>query len=1149
MPRPVPVLLAALVLSRPAAAAGNVDLPRYPSISPDGSAVVFTWRGDLWKVPAGGGVAARLTANPADEVHSVWSPDGATIAFSSTRDGAVGVHVMDPDGGNIRHLTAVDQACIPVGFDENAAGEAMVTLHAALEGDVYREFRPYRVATEGGDLERIHDAFGAHPRVSPDGAKVAFDRGGYYDRFLSRRHYRGPEASDVWIYDRRQDTFTRLTTWDGNDRHAKWIDDRTLLFLSDRELDCVNLYRMDASRGEAGAQRLTSFSERDVQHFDVTPDGERVVLAVWDTLYTLDPRTGAAPRPMSISASEDDRDAYEMLDIDKKVTEAALSPDGKVMALVAYGEIYVRNVKKGSVARRVTDSHAREKDIAWSPDGLALYFTSDRDGTESIYTARVETTRGEIKEAFLEATGQAAPDDDGEGDDGDDDDEGGDDEGDAGDEDADEEGDGDSGAGEDEDDTPPLPKALRAERWHDATRFAVAPLVQRAGSDRMPSPSPDGTRLAFRGTRGDVHVLDLETGAITTLLEWWDAETAWRWSPDGRHIAYAHSDLDFNTDIFIVPADGSAAPVNVTRHPNNDVEPRFSADGRILSFRSERVNDAFDVWMVFLDADLEAMTEQELAAYFEEGTKAAAERKPLPVKNPAADDDDEADDDDKDDENDQDDQDDDPGEKPPVEWRLDDAYLRLRRVTNLEGGETDHAIMPSGERIVFASSADEPGLYSIKWDGTDRKRLGDAARVEHLSLTGDKVVTVRDGQAHTVPTGEGETETIAIDARIRVDLAEQSSQKFLEAARGLGEGYYHPTMNGVNWSDATAAYHDLARRARTAEEFDWVANRFIGELNGSHLRIVAPATEPPNAEAYGRLGTTHRRVANGFEVTEVVTHGPADQGPMALRPGDVIRAIQDEPIGPRDTIEARLRGRVGRETVISITRETRDLDVLITPIGYNDERQLRYLDWRRENARLAAEWSNGRIGYIHIQGMNQPALDVFERDLFAAANGKDGLIIDVRNNGGGWTADRVLASIMVREHAYTIPRGGDPSARGHYPQPRLFIQRYTQPVNMLCNEKSYSNAEIVSHAFKTLGRGTLVGQQTHGSVISTGGWALIDGTWVRLPFRGWYVTNDTDMELNGAIPDLLVPQTPEAEARGEDEQLRAAVDDLMERLP
>jgi tricorn protease len=180
--------------------------------------------------------------------------------------------------------------------------------------------------------------------------------------------------------------------------------------------------------------------------------------------------------------------------------------------------------------------------------------------------------------------------------------------------------------------------------------------------------------------------------------------------------------------------------------------------------------------------------------------------------------------------------------------------------------------------------------------------------------------------------------------------------------------------------------------------------------------------------------------------------------------------------------------------------------------------------------------------------MNQESLDVFERDLYAAAHGKQGLIIDVRNNGGGWTTDRLLASIMYPRHAYTVPRGLDPKITSGYPQDRLFIQRYSGPINMLCNERSFSNAEIISHAFKTLKRGTLVGQRTAGGVISTGSTTLIDGTVVRIPFRGWFLPDGTNMERNGAVPDILVPQTPEDEVHGIDNQLKAAVEDLMKRV-
>ncbi|NBU42445.1 MAG: peptidase S41, partial [Planctomycetia bacterium] len=225
------------------------------------------------------------------------------------------------------------------------------------------------------------------------------------------------------------------------------------------------------------------------------------------------------------------------------------------------------------------------------------------------------------------------------------------------------------------------------------------------------------------------------------------------------------------------------------------------------------------------------------------------------------------------------------------------------------------------------------------------------------------------------------------------------------------------------------------------------------------------------------------------------------------------------------------------------------VDCLVTLGGAGEEADLAYKASTTRAAQLVKEWSNGRLGYIHIQSMSQPSLEDFERDLCAAASGKDGLLVDVRNNGGGSTADRVLASLMTQPHAYTVPRGADPSYTRGYPQDRLYIQRWTLPANMLCNEKSFSNAEIVSHAFKNLKRGSLVGEQTYGGVISTGGTTLVDGTTVRLPFRGWYSMDGRDMENNGAMPDVRVPPSPVDESRDFDAQLKAAVDDLLRRLP
>ena len=397
--------------------------------------------------------------------------------------------------------------------------------------------------------------------------------------------------------------------------------------------------------------------------------------------------------------------------------------------------------------------------------------------------------------------------------------------------------------------------------------------------------------------------------------------------------------------------------------------------------------------------------------------------------------------------------------------------------------------------------------------------------------------------------------SIELPERIEIDRGEWNLALFDEAARILGEGFYlDPSEKGLDWAETSARYRELAEASRTPDEIEWVVNRLFGELNASHLGMRANDPTAPPRRSQGRLGTVLRPVEGGFEVVEVLEGSPAQNSPTPLEVGDVIVAIEFEPLAEDDTVERRLRDRVGKETIVGVRRpregdEPIELDCLIVPVSSGELRDLVYRETQRRAAEQVDAWSGGRLGYTHVRSMDTRSLEEFEGDLHAAAEGRDGLLIDVRNNGGGFTADRLLASIMVQPHAYTVPRGADPSVTSGYPRDRLFIQRYVLPINMLCNEKSFSNAEIVSHAFKTLDRGTLVGMPTYGGVISTGSHRLLDGSTIRMPFRGWYLLDGTDMENHGATPDLIVPQTPEDESVGFDAQLKAAVEDLQSRLP
>lgn len=1206
--RPAMLLASIVGAVAGAASAAQVALPRYPSLSPDGSTVVFSWRGDLWRAPSAGGEATRLTSNPSSEARSAFTPDGSRIVFESDREGLKNLWSIKPDGSDLRQLTELDAGFL-LSSVGTLDGRTVVFIDSTIEGDLYRSPRPFIVPLEGGTPVRLHGAFGGAPVASADGSKVLFERGG---SGWSRRGYNGPDNRNVWLYDPTAKTFSQLTKYDGNDGMPRFVSADEFVYISDRGTGAMNLHRAKLGAGVDSGKRLTDFTADDIHGLAVSADGKTAVFGVLGDLWRIDlTKEGAKADKLAFTAADDGQLDREFKQVGRSVSDAALSPDGKTMAFVADGDVFVRATEDKSPTRRVTEGEARERDLCWSADGLTLYFASDRDGSDSIYGATVTETRGEARtrgkgekkadeapkaeSPKAESATPVAPATDAPK--------------------AAEPAPDAPAAQEPKPDAPKsdtpksdAPKAaegkkdekkkdprLNPERWADALTFEVKAVTSGPDNDRRPVASPDGTALLFTRNLGDLARVDLASGEVTMLREGWDDDLEYIYSPDGTMIALAEHDLDFNKDIWLLAADGSRAPVNITRHPDNDGRPRFSADGKMLAFLSERTYEESDVWVVMLDRDLEGSTPRDLDQYFKDAADAAKKRKPLEPKDPAAaakvestpadaGTDGAAKDDAAKDGGAKSADTKSPDSKSPDVRKpafdgleLDDAYLRVRRVTTVPGNEGNVEISPAGDRVYFTGSdGKESALFSVKYDGSEQKKLGAAISVAGITLTGDRLFGVNAGQGVTMGVAAGDMKTVDISATSEVVVARRNIQKLDEISRIMGGKFYlSPAEKKLDWPALTSRHRDLAARARTADEFDFVANMFIGHLDASHLGVRSPeagsgggrgAAMSASPRSQGRLGVTTDRAAGGRVIVAILPDSPAALCTPRLEPGDVITQIDFEAVDPSKPLESALAGKTGQEVFVSFTRPAKDagakdaeLGVIIVPMSSGTERALRYQAETLANRAKVAELSGGRIGYIHIQGMDQASLDRYERDLYAAAHGKDGLIIDVRNNGGGSTADRLLASIDVREHAYTVPREGDRARKTSYPQDRLFIQRYTMPKAMLCNEKSFSNAEIISHAFKTLGLGPLVGQQTAGGVISTGSESLVDGTTVRMPFRGWYIAGngsgkdrdmkDRDMEEFGAMPDFVVPQTPEDESRGNDAQLAKAVEELLKKLP
>jgi len=674
--------------------------------------------------------------------------------------------------------------------------------------------------------------------------------------------------------------------------------------------------------------------------------------------------------------------------------------------------------------------------------------------------------------------------------------------------------------------------------WPEAFDFKLTRLTDSPAEENGAEFAPDGERIAFIRGKGTLIVMPRAGGDETVLLDHWSTPD-YEFSPDGRWIAYSAPDEQFNSEVWIVSSTGGT-PYNVSRHPDDDFGPRWSPDGRRLVWTAKRVDNSFDVWGVWLArTDDERTPAQWLKLW---NGKDKAKKNDDEKKDDAASDEES------------------PPDLPEVSIEFDRLWERVEQITDLKGDEGAARVSSDGKTIIFTAEHEgEDDLYSVRWDGEELKRLTkDGAEPEQYRFgPKGKTIFYLDGKGRIKRVKlDGEAgDPVPFRARYEIDLRRRREAVFNEAWRALNENFYDPQFHGVDWPAQREKYRPWALEASTKEDFADIVNLMLGELNASHMGYYPPGTRGRSqgtGDNTGWIGVTYDPTAGGpgILINEVLPDSPAWRSDAGILPGERLLAVNGVEIGDTTNIFDLFVDTGEQRTSLRLQAADGEARaVVVEPVSYSAQRRLRYEEWVRARRRLVDEWSQGRLGYIHIQSMNIPSFEKFERGLFAAADGKEGLLIDVRSNGGGWTTDYLMAVLMVKRHAYTIPRDSDPSIRA-YPQGRLPLSAWTRPAVAICNQDSYSNAEIFSHAFKSLQRGPLVGAPTFGAVISTGGMRTLDGALVRLPFRGWYVApSKMNMENNPAVPDVVVWQPPaEDRSKTEDTQLRKAVEVLLDNL-
>jgi tricorn protease len=361
---------------------------RYPSISPDGKTIVFTYKGDLWKVPANGGNAVPLTLHEAHDFMPVWSHDSKTIAFASDRFGNFDIFSISAEGGEAKRLTFYSNNEYPYDFtpDNQRIIFGGVRMDVASNRQYPTGSQPelYSIATKGGRVQQVFSTPAEDVRYNRDGSKMVYhDKKGGENPW--RKHHTSSITRDIWTYDTKTQKHTKLTTFAGEDRNPVFAEgDKSLYYLSEAN-GSFNVHKL-ALDAPAQPQAVTSFKKHPVRFLSMATDGT-LCFSYDGEIYTL--KTGAQPQKVNINIAADSRANNErVMAVSGGVRDMAVSPNGKEVAYIFRGEVFVSSVE-GGLTKRITNTPEQERNVSFSPDGKALLYSSERGNSWKIYETRI----------------------------------------------------------------------------------------------------------------------------------------------------------------------------------------------------------------------------------------------------------------------------------------------------------------------------------------------------------------------------------------------------------------------------------------------------------------------------------------------------------------------------------------------------------------------------------------------------------------------------------------------------------------------------------------------------------------------------------------------------------------------------------------
>ena len=1065
-------------------------------ISPDGSEIVFCYKGDIYKVSAQGGTAVQLTTQASYEANPVWSPDGEQIAFASDHNGNFDLFIMSADGGAARRLTYHSASEIPSTFTPDGK---YVLFSASIQDPATSALFPtsamtelYRVPVEGGNTEQVLGTPAEWVCFDKAGSNFLYqDRKGFEDEW--RKHHTSSIARDIWLYDTQTGEHTNLTNRDGEDRNPVYAPDgKSVYFLSERNGGSFNVYSFPLNAPQQ-VKPVTTFRTHPVRFLSVSDKGT-LCYAYDGELYTQLPNS--RPQKVKVELVRDDDKDIASFRFSQGATSACVSPDGKQVAFIVRGDVFVTSTDYPTT-KQITNTPAGESGLSFAPDNRTLVYASERTGNWQLYMAKI--TRKE---------------------------------------------------------DPNFPNATLIEE--------EVLLPSKTVERRYPQYSPDGKEIAFIEDRNRLMVLNLETKKVRQVTDgstWYNTGGGfdYEWSPDGKWftLEFIGNRHDPYSDIGIVSAQGGAI-TNLTNSGYMSGSPRWVLDGNAVLFQTERYGmrahaswgSQQDVMLVFLNQDAYdryrlSKEDFELLKEFEKEQKKAKEKdekKKNEKKKDAGKD--KKKDGDKDGDNGKSDKDKESKKEIVVELKgIEDRIVRLTP----NSSDLGSAIVSKDGENLYYFSAFEGGydLWKMNLREKETKRLH-KLNTGWVSLSMDKdgnIFLLGSRNMQKMDAKSDALKPISYQAEMKMDLAAEREAMFDHVYKQQQKRFYNLNMHGVNWDEMSAAYRKFLPHIDNNYDFAELLSEWLGELNVSHTggRYFANGKGDVTSNL-GLLFDWEYR-GKGMRIAEVIEKGPFDHSRTKVKEGCIIEKINGQEISQENDITVLLNNKAGKKTLISLydPQSKERWEEVVMPISGGRLNGLLYNRWVKQRAAEVEKWSNGRLGYVHIQSMGDGSFRTVYSDILGKYNNCEGIVIDTRFNGGGRLHEDIEILFSGQKYFTQVVRGREACD--------MPSRRWNKPSIMLQCEANYSNAHGTPWVYKHRNIGKLVGMPVPGTMTSVSWETLQDPSLVfGIPIVGYRLADGSYLENSQLEPDIKVANSPETVVKGEDIQLKAAVDELLKEI-